>query len=100
MNRGVPAGSILLDASGLRTYDSCYRAARDYGINQAILVTQNYHLPRALYLCNSLGVDAIGFKAGVERYQNQDWYNSREFFASFVSWLDINFIRPDPDSTK
>ncbi len=97
MQKGVPGDVIKTDASGLRTYDTCWRAANNYQITQAILVTQGYHLPRALYLCNSLGVDAVGLKAGQDDYPNQGWYNSREFAALFVSWLDVNFIKPTPE---
>jgi vancomycin permeability regulator SanA len=84
----------------LRTYDSCWRAAKSYGISSAILVTQAYHLPRALYLCNSLGVDSVGLKAGRERYPGQDYYNGREFLAILGSWVDVNISRPTPEASK
>jgi vancomycin permeability regulator SanA len=61
---GVPPQAILLDNSGFRTYDTCYRAKNLFNIDKAILVTTDYHLPRALFLCNSLGIDSIGIASG------------------------------------
>ncbi|MCH7663297.1 MAG: YdcF family protein, partial [Chloroflexi bacterium] len=66
---GVPAAAILLDNGGLRTYDSCYRAAQIFGIEEAILVTQGFHLPRALYVCDALGIPAQGVAADNYRYR-------------------------------
>ncbi|HEX2915418.1 MAG TPA: ElyC/SanA/YdcF family protein [Chloroflexia bacterium] len=100
IKHGVPAGAIIADTAGLRTYDTCYRATHNFGINQAVLVTQGYHLPRALYLCNSLGVESVGFKAGRDNYPNQDYYNSREFMATFLSWVDVTFTQPTPEITR
>lgn len=100
LQRGVPAAAIQGDDEGLRTYDSCYRASANFGVSKAILVTQGYHLPRALYLCNSLGVEAVGYKAGRDDYPNQEFYNNREFLATFGSWLDITVIKPAPGSVK
>jgi vancomycin permeability regulator SanA len=57
---GVPAGSIVLDYAGFDTYDSCFRARRIFGVRRAIVVTQEFHLARATYLCRSMGIDAVG----------------------------------------
>lgn len=97
INKGIQAARILTDKAGLRTYDSCYRANHNFGITSAVLVTQAYHLPRALYLCNALGVDAVGLKAGLQAYPNQNYYNQREFLATFLSWVDITITRPKPE---
>jgi len=95
IKHGVPASAILGDNEGLRTYDSCYRAINNFGITSAILVTQAYHLPRALYLCSSFGIDAVGLKAGINsEYPDQANYSTREFAAVFVAWLDITIIHP------
>ncbi len=101
IRQGVPASALLSDNAGLRTYDSCYRASHTFGITSAILVTQAYHLPRALYLCNALGLEAVGLKAGLNsEYPGQTYNNSREFAATFVSWLDITIFRPKPEQEK
>src|SRR5688572_3666537 len=55
LSLGVPDEAISLDFAGSRTYDTCYRAKAVFGINSALLVTQRFHLPRALFLCNALG---------------------------------------------
>jgi vancomycin permeability regulator SanA len=58
--RGVPASKIVLDFAGFDTYDSCSRARRIFGVHQAIVVTQSYHIDRAVALCRDLGIDATG----------------------------------------
>ena len=93
---GVPAGKVNLDYAGLRTYDSCYRARAIFGIERAILVTQRYHLPRALYLARSFGIDAVGLAAGRDAYPRQSYYNLREFAAASVTWYEVNLIHPRP----
>jgi vancomycin permeability regulator SanA len=58
--RGIAAEELVDDPAGLSTYDSCFRARAVFGLNRALLVTQDYHLPRALYIANSIGLDARG----------------------------------------
>ncbi|MBI2954942.1 MAG: YdcF family protein [Chloroflexi bacterium] len=96
VEQGVPADRVNLDHAGLRTYDSAYRAKAIFGIEKAVLVTQAYHLPRALYLANSLGIEAVGLKAGQDRYPRQEYYNLREAAANVVTWYEINIIHPLP----
>jgi SanA protein len=57
---GVPDIDIVLDFAGRRTYDTCYRAKAIFGVTEAILVTQKFHLSRAIFLCNMLGVGGTG----------------------------------------
>ena len=57
---GVPAAAITRDDAGFDTFDSCARARTVFGVRRAVLVTQDYHLPRALFLCQHLGVAAVG----------------------------------------
>ena len=64
---GVPDNAIVLDYAGFRTYDSCYRARDIFKVSSAILVTQNFHLDRALLICNQLGIDSVGVAADVMR---------------------------------
>jgi vancomycin permeability regulator SanA len=58
--RGMPSGRIVLDYAGFDTWDSCVRAKKIFGIDRAILITQRFHLPRAITLCRSVGIDASG----------------------------------------
>ena len=57
---GVPRDRIVLDYAGFDTWDSCVRARKIFGVDRAILITQRFHLPRALTLCRSVGIDAWG----------------------------------------
>ena len=60
LRRGIPHRAIALDYAGFTTRDSCYRAVNLFHVRSAVLVTQAYHLPRALYLCRSMEIDAVG----------------------------------------
>jgi SanA protein len=95
---GVPNDAIVLDYAGRRTYDTCYRAKAIFKVDQAILVTQAFHMPRALYLCNRLGVDAIGVESDLRTYQKislLNW-NTRELFAMAAAIWDVNIGHPIP----
>lgn len=81
MSLGVPFGSIVLDYAGFRTYDSCYRARDIFKVSSAILVTQGFHLDRALWTCNELGVTSVGVAADVERAEG---YTPDSLFYSTV----------------
>jgi len=60
MQLGVPEEHIWLDYEGTRTFETCARASTKWSITQAILVTQRFHLPRALLLCDGMGMDTVG----------------------------------------
>lgn len=93
---GVPARDIVLDFAGFRTYDSLYRARDIFGIRQALLVTQSYHLPRALYTAHHLGIDAEGVAAEKHRYREQPGWDRRELFSICNAWLQTNITHPRP----
>jgi SanA protein len=95
---GVPEADIVLDYAGRRTYDTCYRARTIFGLERAILVTQGFHLPRALFLCNSLGVKAVGVEAGNLYYLKRSRliWNLRELFATAGAVMDIHVYKPLP----
>lgn len=57
---GVPATQVIRDYAGFDTYDSCARAKRIFGVSRALVVTQEFHLPRAVFLCRQAGIDAAG----------------------------------------
>lgn len=65
---GVPDKDIILDYAGFNTWDSCYRAREVFSLAEATLVTQRFHLPRAIYTCNHLGVKSIGITADRQPY--------------------------------
>ncbi len=95
---GVPDTDIILDYAGLRTYDTCYRARHIFGIDKATLVTQDFHMPRSLYTCNALGIDAIGVAANNQRYRRSSlvFWDLREAFASLVALWEVNVFPPTP----
>ncbi len=93
---GVPAEDVVLDFAGRRTYDTCYRAKEIFGIEKAILVTQTFHLPREIYLCDNLGVDSIGITANRREYDGSDHWTFREFFSVVSAWFEINFVSREP----
>lgn len=94
--QGVPREDLVPDYAGRRTYDSCYRAKEIFGLEQAVLVTQAFHLPRAIYTCDRLGVEAVGTVADRHAYVYSDWYRLREVFALARAWLDVEVLRPEP----
>lgn len=96
--RGVPAEAIQPDFGGRRTYDTCYRAKHIFQLNEAVLVTQAFHLPRALFLCDRLGVDAVGVIADRRNYDPRSiaWSESREVPALLVALRDVILRRPAP----
>ncbi len=88
--RGVPAQRVALDHAGFDTYDSCARARRIFGVTRAIVVTQSYHIDRAVALCRHLGVDADGVADDSVRIYREPWRNSavRERGAVVKAVLD------------
>ena len=95
---GVPDTDLISDFAGRSTYDSCYRAREIFRVQDAILVTQEFHLNRALYLCNSLGVNSIGVMADRRGYgrRSRAWWQLRETMATSRAWFDLNILRPTP----
>jgi SanA protein len=98
MSLGIPEEDIVLDFAGRRTYDTCYRALHIFGVTEAILVTQRFHLPRALYLCNALGIEAVGVSADRNQYRRGPYlyWNLREILATTNALWEVNFARPLP----
>jgi len=89
---GVPASAITLDYAGFDTHDSCYRAGAIFGVKKAVLVTQKYHLPRALYLCRSMGMDATGLALDdFSKWPDLRFnYTSREYAADFKALWQVS----------
>jgi len=95
---GVPDAAIVLDYAGTSTYATCYRAKEIFQLNDVILVTQSFHLPRALYTCNALGVEAVGVSADqrVYRHLTRFFWNLREIPATAKALWDVHVSRPVP----
>jgi vancomycin permeability regulator SanA len=95
LEHGVPEADIVVDNDGKRTFDTCYRAREIFDVRKAVLVTQDYHQPRAVYLCSRLGIDAVGITANRRRYDSERYFNFREFFSVPSAWFEINAISFD-----
>ncbi len=93
--RGVPDGHVVSDYAGFDTWDSCVRAKKVFGVDRAVLVTQDFHIRRAVTLCRSAGVESYGI--GVTERLDSSWYHgkAREVFAAGKGALDV-LLEPDP----
>lgn len=98
IERGVPAADIQPDYAGRRTYDTCYRARDVFLVDAPILVTQDFHLPRAILTCRALGLDAVGVSADRRwyGYGALGWSSVREIAATLRAAVDIILRRPAP----
>ena len=75
--------AILIDSEGDRTYLTCTHAKEIFGVDQALLVTQRFHLPRALILCDALSIESEGIAADLRPYSAQTFWSVREIGATF-----------------
>lgn len=95
LEAGVPEEDIFLDHAGFSTYESVYRAGYIFQVRSMIVVTQEYHLYRALYGCERIGIEALGAAAAQDVYAGQELRDVREVMArdkDFVKWV----IKPEP----
>jgi len=89
LEQGIPKEKILLDYYGFDTYDSLYRARDIFGIKNLIISTQNFHLPRALFIAKSLGIQAYGITADRHKYKNIELNIGRELLATVKAYVDV-----------
>jgi SanA protein len=95
---GVPEEDLIPDYAGRRTYDSCYRARFVFNVKQAVLVSQKFHLPRAVYLCDQLGIESVGLAADRRDYRLSSLilWNLREWPACASAVLETQITHPQP----
>ncbi|MWA10969.1 hypothetical protein E5671_17550 [Streptomyces sp. BA2] len=93
--RGVPGRRIVSDYAGFDTWDSCVRAKKVFGVDRAVLISQGFHIRRAVALCRAAGVSSYG--VGVDAKHDATWYygGARELFAAGKAAFDSAF-QPDP----
>ncbi len=96
VKRGVPGNRIFTDHAGFSTYDSIYRAAAIFQVKSGIIVTQNYHLPRAVYLALKHNIKVQGYPADRRKYLYIRRYRLREYLARIKDFLLINLLKPGP----
>jgi SanA protein len=87
LSRNVPSGAIFLDHAGFDTYSSMYRAKSIFLVDSAVVVTQSFHLPRAVYVGRKLGIVAYGLPADQHPYSVKN--NVRELFADVKAMYDV-----------
>lgn len=92
---GIPEEVIEEDFAGRRTYDTCIRAHELWDVHAAILVTQAFHLPRAIWTCQQLGIESVGVSASLQSYIRDAYYRRREVLAMYKAWFDVNIWEPD-----
>jgi len=91
LNNNVKPEDIFLDHAGFDTYDSLYRAMYVFKAESLVVITQDFHLPRALYIANKLGMESCGVSADLHKYSGESAMNRREVLAKVKAWLNITF---------
>lgn len=82
---GIPAEAIELDSAGTRTIETCRQAIATFDLASVYLVSQNYHLPRALATCQALGLEAEGVAADMRSYRAEGYWRLREVPATLIA---------------
>ena len=91
IKKGVPAEHIFLDYAGFDTYDSVYRAQAIFQVRSAIIVTQDFHLPRALYIAQRLGLNYYGLTSDLHRYGHENSNKNRELLANVKAYIELAY---------
>lgn len=97
--RGIPENQILLDHAGLDTYDSMYRSHAVFGVQNAIVVTQKFHLPRTIFIAKGLDLSYTGFAARSNSYRTTNKIERRELFANFKALYEV-LLKKEPRTFK
>lgn len=95
IEKGVPSENIFMDHAGFSTYESIYRAKEIFGAKKVVIVTQKYHLYRALYIANMLGLDAYGVNSDPREYVGATYRKLREILARNKDFVKCIF-KPEP----
>lgn len=95
IQKGVPSENIFMDHAGFSTYESIYRARDIFKARKVVIVTQKYHLYRALYIANQLGIEAYGVGADLRQYVGRIYREMREILARNKDFIKCIF-KPEP----
>ncbi|HQM54175.1 MAG TPA: ElyC/SanA/YdcF family protein [Anaerolineaceae bacterium] len=98
LSQGVPEEAIVLDFAGRRTYDTCYRARDIFGLDDILVVTQKFHLPRAIFTCSGMGMKVNGVIADLRDYHDhaERFWHIREVPATLVALWQVWVSKPLP----
>jgi vancomycin permeability regulator SanA len=92
-SRGVPPEYIFMDHAGVDTYSSIWRARHVFGAKRIVVVTQRFHLPRAVWCARGLGMEAEGRAADRRRYRGFVWHQLREVVSRTKAFVDVELSR-------
>ncbi len=95
IDKGIPSKNVFMDHAGFSTYESIYRAKDIFGAKKVVIVTQEYHLYRALYIANQLGIEAYGVGADPRKYVGATYREIREILARDKDFIKCIF-KPEP----
>lgn len=95
IEKGIPSENIFMDHAGFSTYESIYRARNIFGAKKVVIVTQKYHLYRALYIANKLGLETYGVNADPRKYVGATYREMREILARDKDFIKCIF-KPEP----
>jgi len=95
IDAGIPSENIFMDHAGFSTYESIYRAKEIFGVKRVVIVTQKYHLYRALYIAEKFGIEAFGVTTEPKEYSRQLYRELRELLARNKDFLSCIF-KPKP----
>ncbi len=95
IDAGIPSEDIFMDHAGFSTYESLYRAKEIFGAKKILIISQEYHLYRALHIADALGIDAYGVPANYRNYQNQSAMDAREILARCKDFVTC-ILKPEP----
>lgn len=95
MSGGISEEAIFMDHAGFSTYESMYRAKEIFGVKKMVIVTQKYHLSRAIYIANRLGIEAYGVASDHRQFGGQIYRDGREILARVKDIFTVAF-KPQP----
>jgi vancomycin permeability regulator SanA len=96
LSRGVAEDNVVSDFAGFSTYETLYRARELFGVRRPVLVSQGYHLPRAMYIALGLGLDPVGVAADAPGPSGRGLMSLREALASVKAFVQVEITRPLP----
>lgn len=96
LEKGIPKDDIVLDYAGFRTLDSVIRARDVFGQNDLIIISQEFHIKRAVYIARTLGIDAQGFVAKGVPIKSNIRTQIREVLARTQAWTDVHILNRQP----
>lgn len=96
LDRGVPPEDVFMDHAGFSTYDTMYRARDVFQVRDALVVTQGFHLDRAVYTARALGLEATGVPADLHMYQGAARFAARDWVARCKALLQLHVLHSRP----